>query len=198
MPIGDYPPHPLEVGQVKRMLRVIRTKSRKGLRDQAIIAIFWRCGLRNTELRLIELDHLGQTADGERFIRVMSPKGRKKGAKPRNLGIDAMTWDLIEKWLEERGTEPGLLFPSRTGVPIMAKVIRDMVKSRGAQAGLSRRVHPHCFRHTFAKDLLEEGENIVVIQHALGHTSLERTAQYLQHIGCDEVVSVTSQRSWTI
>lgn len=198
MPIGDYPPHPMEVRQVKQMLKAIKTKTEKSARDRAMIAIFWRCGLRNAELRSIELDHIGKTEDGERFIRVMHPKGSGQGKQPRNVGLDRSTWTLINAWLKWRGDGPGLLFQSRTGGKIQSKTVRAMIHSRAARCGLTRRVHPHCFRHTYAKDLYDEDVPLPLIQQALGHSNLHQTARYLTHLGCGEVVEVTSKRSFTL
>jgi integrase/recombinase XerD len=55
-------------------------------------------------------------------------------------------------------------------------------------------VHPHAFRHTFARELYDEGVGILEIMLALGHSSVKTTQTYLQSIGANEVISVTSAR----
>ncbi len=76
--------------------------------------------------------------------------------------------------------------------------VRRMVRARAKNAGLTRRVHPHAMRHTFAKDLLAAETNVVVIKEALGHSNLNTTATYLSHIGGSDVVAITSQMEWTL
>lgn len=196
MPRGDYPAHPLEVGQVLKIIRKIPTRRRKGVRDRAIIAVLWRCGLRNSELRTLKFEHLSSTTP--RQLRVMKPKGIARGAPPRDVGIDPATWELIEKWLKLRGEGNGLLFTSNVGTQMDRDNLCRMLRSRARQGGVTRRVHAHCFRHTYAKDLLEDGVPMITIQKALGHSSLQTTAIYLSHVGNGEVVAATSERNWTL
>lgn len=198
MPIGDLPAQPMEIAQILTMLRKINPKVRSGARDRAIIAVLWRCGLRNAELRDIELSHLSESGDGSRYVRVMKPKGHASGVPPRNVGIDDATWELIEAWMEFRGSEPGLLFMTRHGTGIGPKSLLNMVKARARNAGVKRRVHPHAFRHTYAMQMNEEKIDLLTIQKALGHKSLNTTAIYLAHLAPGAVVDTTSKRRWAL
>jgi site-specific recombinase XerD len=64
------------------------------------------------------------------------------------------------------------------------------------RAGLERRIHPHALRHTFARELYDEGVGIREIQVALGHRSLATTETYLRSIGATRAVEVTIERVW--
>lgn len=57
------------------------------------------------------------------------------------------------------------------------------VKSAGAVAGLSRRVHPHLFRHAFASAFLMNGGAIHELKELMGHASIQTTEVYLHVIG---------------
>ncbi len=197
MPTGDFPPHPLEASQALALIRIPDTRYRSGDRDRAMLAIMWRCGLRCAEICDLMM---GDITHGEpRTLTVLRPKGFRKGAPPRTVGLDPQTYDLIIAWVSKwRGFGPGYLFTTRNHQQISTRHTRRMVARRASQAGLSRRTHPHCLRHTFARNLYDEGVGMVHIQKALGHTTLATTAKYLESIGCSEVVAVTSARNWRI
>lgn len=58
-----------------------------------------------------------------------------------------------------------------------------------AEAGITKRVSPHVFRHSNATALLERGENIRAIQEHLGHTHVETTEIYTHAAGTEAVIS---------
>ncbi len=60
---------------------------------------------------------------------------------------------------------------SRVGV---AKALRHTAKS----IGITAHVTPHCFRHSFASHMVEDGVHIQTIQELLGHARLSTTFLY--------------------
>jgi site-specific recombinase XerC len=198
MPVGDFPPEPLQAHEALALVRAPNPECRTGCRDRALLAVMWRCGLRNSEARNLELSHV--IVDPKHAVRVLRPKGArsKKGKAPRTVGVDDQTWALLESWIAMRGDEPGILFSTASGKPINDRDLRTMVAYNARRAGIRRRVHPHALRHTFAKGLYDESVGMVHIQELLGHTQLTTTAGYLQGIGATEVVEISSARKWEI
>ncbi len=193
---GAFPPEPLEPAQALAIIKHIKPRTRKGCRDRAILAVMWRCGLRCAEVRDLAFSNL--KINEPRSLTVLRPKGTARGKKPRTVGLDETTLELIRQWLRWRGAEPGPLFTSTAGTPLQLNNMRRMVAGRGREAGIARRVHPHCFRHTYARDLYLEGVGMVDIMNSLGHSGLETTARYLQSIGCTQSVAITSERQWEV
>ena len=68
--------------------------------------------------------------------------------------------------------------------------------SRGEQAGIEKRVHPHGLRHTHAAELRAEGVDIGIISKQVGHRSTATTARYLDHIAPWAVVEAIRGREW--
>jgi integrase len=88
------------------------------------------------------------------------------------------------------------LLRTSEGRPLDPSHLRRWLPMLARRAGLARRVHPHCLRATFARQLYDEGVGIREIQLALGHRRLDTTAVYLQSVGASEVVAATQEREW--
>lgn len=84
-------------------------------------------------------------------------------------------------WLENEGRRDGNLFLNRRGQPLTPRGIsfrlKGFAKKYDIDSGL---VHPHAFRHLFAKNFLQMNQNIALLADLLGHSSIETTRIYLQ------------------
>lgn len=166
------------------------------LRDAAMFAVMYRCGLRSQEVSMLDLDDLELGDAGLWSIVVRYPKGWRRGTPPRTVGVDAGLLELLEAWLKHRGRAPGPLFCTRTGERVIPEHLRRKIKQAAKAAGLRKRVHCHGLRHTFAVQLDDEGVSMKTIQDSLGHRSLATTGIYLARHSSKRVVEATSRREW--
>jgi len=185
----------LTPSEVRRLISQCSTRAPTGIRDAALIAVLYRCGLRIGEaLALYERD-----INGERgTIRVHNGKGHK----PRTVGLDGTAFGLIDRWMRKKdhlGLHPRTtpLFCTLKGDPIASQSnIRDMLKRRAKKAGIDKRVHPHSLRHTHAMELIaDEKTPLNALQKQLGHSSLATTSAYVDHLGADDVIEIGRERS---
>ena len=88
------------------------------------------------------------------------------------------------------------VFCSRDGEPMSTSYVRVMLKRLAFKAGIDKRVHAHGFRHTHAAQLRAEGVDIAIISRQLGHSRIDVTARYLDHIAPTAVIETMRQRSW--
>jgi site-specific recombinase XerD len=142
-------------------------------KHRALLMTAYAAGLRLSEvarLRVADID------SARMVLHVRQGKGHKDRdvmLSPRLLAV------LREYWAATRPAGP-YLFPGRQGDRPVALRTVQMVCERALEAsGLSKHVHMHTLRHSFATHLLEAGTDLRTIQVLLGHHSFSTTARYL-------------------
>lgn len=166
----------LSMGEIGALFGACQDGSKAGIRDAAIIAVGYGCGLRRAEIAAFELGDYDAVAGA---LRVRSGKGNKE----RVVYLPPGTAEWLNEWLTVRGEAAGPLFySSRRGDHIEAKGLTDqaiynILASRAAAAGV-KKFTPHDLRRTFAGDLLDNGEDISTVQKMMGHSNANTTAGY--------------------
>jgi len=178
--------------EIELLMRQCSRRAPTGIRNCALIAVLWRCGLRIGEALALAVKDL----DPDSGTLVVQ---RGKGGKRRVVGVDAGTVALIGRWLElrrKRGISGGPLFCTLAGRPVGQSYVRHLMPRLARKAGIERRVHAHGLRHAFAVDLVRSGAPLYVVRDALGHASVATTNVYLSRVGAHEAVDVMRNREW--
>lgn len=82
---------------------------------------------------------------------------------------------LFKEKIEKAG---GAFLVNRFNKKLSDQSIRNLVKSMADNAGITKHITPHIFRHSFATLLLEKDVDIKYIQVMLGHSSIVTTQIY--------------------
>jgi len=150
-----------------------------GIRDRAILEVFYSTGIRRRELAGLQLYDI----DAERkTLMVRQGKGKKDRLLP--IGNRALQW--IAVYLEKSrpllvaGTHCHTLFLSNIGGPLEPDSLTEYVRQYVDAAEIGKRGSCHLFRHTMATLMLENGADIRYIQAMLGHAQLSTTQIYTQ------------------
>jgi site-specific recombinase XerC len=159
--------------------------------------VLYRTGVRCAEMCGMDIGDVYPLEDGYALIRIREPKGYGLGTMPREVGLDRRSSRYIFEWMSVRKQQgEGPLFTTNTGARVQTSHVRRLLPILAKRCGITRRVHPHAFRHTFARELYDEGIGLVEIMLAMGHKSMATTQQYLISIGATEVVKTTTRRQW--
>lgn len=168
-------PGTLTAEEVGRLLRATGSDAH-GLRDRAMLELFYSSGLRVSELAGLTL----QQVDLENgWVRVHG-----KGNKERVVPFGAMAGEAIQAYLSAarpRFVKPktgSQFFLSQRGKAISRKTVWHLIKQCAARAGIDRPVKPHLLRHSFATHLLGGGADLRAIQEMLGHADISTTQIY--------------------
>lgn len=167
----------LSADEVDRLLASPDVSDPRGVRDRALIELFYATGLRVSEM--VGLRH--QDLNLESGYLTCTGKGRKQRLVP--IGDEASSW--LKRYIKEarpallkKRSSPRLFVNARGGVGLTRVGFWKILKAYGREAGLPRALSPHVLRHSFATHLLERGADLRAIQMMLGHSDLSTTQIY--------------------
>lgn len=160
--------------ELKRLLNAPDTTGLQGLRDKALLELFFSTGLRLAELCSLNRD-LDLSKD-EFSI-------RGKGDKVRVVFLSDDAKSAIRAYLKARKDMDDPMFTQvgrnkNESGRLTPRSIERIVKQYAIKAGISKKVTPHVIRHSFATDLLSNGADIRSVQMMLGHANIATTQIY--------------------
>ena len=148
-------------------------------RDRVIFELLYGCGIRNSELIGINLDHIYWSNEAI----LVRGKGKKERFVPLSDSAAIAIREYLPKRQEMLGklkrNTPALIINNRAG-RLTTRSVGRIVKAIAIARGLSPDVHPHTLRHAFGTHMLEEGADLRSIQELLGHERLATTQRYTQ------------------
>lgn len=163
-------------------------------RNLAMAELMYGTGLRVGELTRLNLKDVDAA---EMEVRVIG-----KGGKERIVPMTRHAADRMEKYLLQRRTDlkdnaciggEGPLFINLRGTRLTTRSVHRILRAMGRDAGLSKRVHPHELRHSFATHLLDSGADLRAIQELLGHANLATTQKYT-HISLEKLLRIYNDK----
>ena len=174
-----YIPTFLSVDEMFQLLGDQGDNSVSGLRDHAMLELFYSSGLRLSELAGLNVTDLD--------FRQALVKLRGKGKKERIVPVGQKALQAIDEYIKKttevrKECDDNLfnnpLFLNARGKRITARSIARIVDAMTVKSGIGRKISPHALRHTFATHLLNAGADLRSIQEMLGHESLSTTQKY--------------------
>lgn len=176
-------PTVLSLKEVRRTLACVHM-----FRHRVCLATIYSCGLRLTEGRTLQIPHI----DSDRmFLHI-----RGKGNKDRYVPLPERTLELLrELWKTHRNEHWVFPAPGRSGRgeatadrPLPVASVQIAFKEALAKARVHKRASVHTLRHflrqaqdrLYATHLLEQGVDLRIIQHILGHANPQTTMIYTQ------------------
>lgn len=109
-----------------------------------------------------------------------------KGSKQRLIAMNDLLIHLMEECLSLRRTnENDLVFPSpQTGGKLVS--INKAIQRAKGKTGITKRIYPHLFRHSFGTHIILKGGNLVILQKQMGHADIRTTMKYVDIAFGDE------------
>ena len=175
---------------IKEITSLIDSTKREGdpisLRDHAIIELLYGTGARVSEIVGIDINDFAQSDVEGNPITTLKLRG--KGSKERIVPLGSFAKNALDEYLVR--IRPNLLSKSKSarvetalflnqrGSRLSRQSAWQMISDAADSTGLSGKVSPHVFRHSYATHLLDGGADIRVVQELLGHASVTTTQIY--------------------
>lgn len=168
----------LNESSVLRVFDLPDRTTEEGLRDAAVLEVFYSTGVRLSELIGLNVGDIDWSGH---VIRVLG-----KGRKERIVPIGSKALQAVDDYLRmrrnsgSRGVKDaeGPVFIARNGKRIYPQMVGNIVKKYIGQVSELEKISPHLLRHTFATHLLDRGADLRAVKELLGHESLSTTQIY--------------------
>ena len=175
----------LSAQQINALLEQPNLATLLGIRDRAIMELFYSTGIRKAELCNLTIYDADLTGG---LLRINQGKGKKDRVVP--MGRHAVRFlreyiTRVRPHYAKKHPANRYLMVDRSGRRMRRQTVRVMIRKYADQAGLKGNVGPHLFRHAFATGLLKNGADIVAVQKMLGHTRIGTTQTYIRSLGLD-------------
>lgn len=173
----------LETRDVEAMLGIPDVATPNGLRDRAIMELFFSSGMRISELVALNVDQMSFLKDNDKS-RTYELSIIGKGKHIRTIFISPRAAQWLRTYLASRHDDmhKPLFINYRSKDPgnkrLSPRSIQILISKCAMIAGLSKKVTPHTLRHTYATDLLAHGADLRSVQELLGHKNVATTQIY--------------------
>lgn len=160
-------PDVLSKEEVKAFLAV----AKGDLRFYCMYSLLYSAGLRISELLNLKPNDINISRS---LVHVRQGKGKKDR-------YTLLSKPLINKLEEYRKAyQPEMwLFEREVRVQFSESIVSKKLKEIAHEAGITKRVYPHLFRHSFATHLIEQGTDLKIIKELLGHNNIKTTEMYV-------------------
>jgi len=181
-------PQTLSIDQIFKLLEIDDINF-YGLRDKAILEIFYSSGLRLSELTHIKINDIDLH---DQTLKVLG-----KGNKYRILPLGSKAKEAINLWINKRNAikkidQQDYLFVNLKGNKLTDRAIQYRLKYWAKKNKIPENIHPHLLRHSFASHLLQSSQDLRAVQELLGHSNIS-TTQIYTHLDYQHLAKIYDQ-----
>jgi site-specific recombinase XerD len=171
-------PRYLSLDETLALLKVAKSLQATDPRSLVLLLLLYSSGLRISEACQLKWRDVISERHALRI------KG--KGSIERMVPMIRMLSQLLEQFKPNVLNQSIWLDIPKEKSILSTRTAYTLIRKLGQQAALSKPIHPHALRHSFATHLLTDGADLKHIQELLGHSSLATTQKYT-HLDLDQL-----------
>jgi site-specific recombinase XerD len=158
--------------EVEYLRSVARKQGRHGHRDDTLILMMFRHGLRVSELIALRWEQV-DLKQGLLHVR------RLKQGIPATHPLRGIQLRALRQLQRDYADTP-YVFVSERKTPLTARTVSHIITRAGESSKLKLTIHPHMLRHSTGFYLANKGHDTRAIQAYLGHANIKNTVIYTQ------------------
>jgi type 1 fimbriae regulatory protein FimB/type 1 fimbriae regulatory protein FimE len=162
----------LTQSEVERLIGAA-SKNRNGHRDNTMVLVAYRHGLRASELVALRWDAVD-------FNHGCLHVGRTKNGSPATHPLTGRELRALRRLQRDQEPRSPFVFTSEREAPFSTAGFRKMVARLGVAAKFDFPVHPHMLRHACGFKLANDGVDTRSLQAYLGHKNIQHTVRYTE------------------
>ncbi|MBR1627603.1 MAG: tyrosine-type recombinase/integrase, partial [Bacteroidales bacterium] len=172
-------PDILENNEVFAMMDSIKSNDFIGFRNRLTIELLYATGLRVSEFINLKLENINIK---EEYLDIIG-----KGDKERFIPIAKKVLDdllvYINKYRNSRPIKPKykdyVFLSYKRGEKMTRQFVNKMLNETAIAARITKKIHPHILRHSFATELIRSGASLIAVKEMMGHASVRSTEIYI-------------------
>jgi len=143
------------------------------VRDRLLIRFLYTTAARVSEVQSLKWKDIRPNRDGKGQVTLFG-----KGDKTRVVILPVGLYQDLVKFGGNANASSPVFVSRQKGETLKARQIENIVSAAGKRAGIQGKVSPHWLRHSHASHGLDRGSPPQLVQHTLGHASLDTTSRY--------------------
>lgn len=155
-----------------------RNGDRKEWRDELLLKLMYRGGLRINEVLDLEYPYNFQIEDGQGYV-ILDPEEEtdKTEMEQQYVGEDMIK--QVRRFMSKH-RKSSFVFTNGRGSTITRQRAYDLINELAEIAGIEKKLGTHTLRRSRAKHQYESGWNIEKVRKFLRHDNVETTKEYLK------------------
>jgi site-specific recombinase XerD len=158
--------------EVEQIRKAALKQSRNGLRDDTLILLMFRHGLRVSEAAALRWEQVD-------LKKALLHMHRLKNGLPSTHPLRGVELRALRQ-LQRQHPHSAYVFLSERNTPLTSRAIHHIIATAGKQAKLRFTIHPHMLRHSTGFYLANHGHDTRAIQSYLGHANIKNTVIYTE------------------
>ncbi len=189
--IGRKLPDVLTMEEIDSIIDAVDMNKAEGQRNKAMLETLYSCGLRVSELVNLKVTNLFFE---QGFIKIEGKNEKERLVPVSEKAVEEISKYLggYRKTLKIAPESENVLFLNRRGKKLSRVMIFTIIKNLAQKVGMTKKISPHTFRHSFATHLISGGADLRAVQEMLGHESILTTEIYT-HLDRDYLKTTITQ-----